>query len=292
MDIDDEYDFEMPRSDVLPPLREAFSENGLFPTIKEIFQFRLIIDANIVIRSILWSVTRRKNPEARSELVELLSCETIKGFAPTYLQVEIERKLPQLAHQKSIRLEKLREGWNEIEPKLRFVDVGEPDEASPVRDPKDTPYIKLQNELGYKILTKDKDIEAMGGDVMPVNVLLSMRRYSRAAAVEYSIKGAGGTALIVSSVVVEGIAKDVLPFIGKRLPGKGRTWLIGSLILVVLLLLHTPSRNWIFAKSRNLIDTLSPIISGVFSGLLKVAEIHNSAKAEAVEAADGFRDHC
>ena len=65
-------------------------------------QFRVIVDANIIIRELLWLVGKRKNPNATTQLQEVVAADTIILHAPVYLEAEVMKYLPVLAEEKGL----------------------------------------------------------------------------------------------------------------------------------------------------------------------------------------------
>lgn len=63
------------RSDSLTTLRPLFENNPTCKALGQIFNMALIVDANIIIRDILWLTRKRKNLASRMEFFEvLLAC--------------------------------------------------------------------------------------------------------------------------------------------------------------------------------------------------------------------------
>ncbi len=163
----------------------------LFRDYVALFQVDVILDANVVLRELMWLSRKRKNPRGRPEVLELLECQTVRGHAPTFLVQEIESKIPKLAQQHRIPEETLRGHWERYRLRITFVDVGGPSRGRKVRDRKDTPYVRLQQKLEFPIASHDSDIAAMGGKVLRMQVFGSLKMYSRNAAVELHLKVAG-----------------------------------------------------------------------------------------------------
>ena len=163
----------------------------LFRDYVALFQVDVFLDANVVLRELMWLSRKRKNPRGRPEVLELLECQTVRGHAPTFLVQEIESKIPKLAQQHRIPEETLRGHWERYRLRITFVDVGGPSRGRKVRDRKDTPYVRLQQKLEFPIASHDSDIAAMGGKVLRMQVFGSLKMYSRNAAVELHLKVAG-----------------------------------------------------------------------------------------------------
>lgn len=177
------------RSDELAGLRPLFEPGGAMEFWGPIFQAQLIVDANVVLADIRWLALKRKSATVRTALSEAIAGGTVVAHAPTYLREEIERKLPGFCDAERIDEAEANRLWDVYQRQLIFIDVGGPDASA--HDPKDAPYLRLQEHLDAHILSKDKDIQLMGGRVLPVTVTMRLRDYSRAAVVEFSFKALG-----------------------------------------------------------------------------------------------------
>ncbi len=196
------------KSDVLADYIELFDEDGPFYFLREILQINLIIDANVVLADLRWLASKRKKPEARTRILEVLDAKTLKAFAPSYLIEEIEIKLPLISRRDHIDLDGLKVQWSKYKSRIEFVDVGGSDES--YSDPEDAPYIKLQEKLNIPIVSKDNDISRMGGRVIEATVIARLRSYSRDAAVEYSLCIGGYTVFLISASLLKATSTFVL----------------------------------------------------------------------------------
>ncbi|MBA5685929.1 PIN domain-containing protein [Rugamonas apoptosis] len=170
------------RSDVLNDLRPLFETVPMLKMFAGIAQLSLIIDANILMGDLLWMTKKRATAGARTELFELLKAGTIQAFAPTFLIDEMAVNLTREAKRKKISLDALNGVWMEYREFISFVDVGGPDAA--FLDPKDAPYIKLQQKIGALIYSRDEHIKMMNGIVVSAAIVASLRIYSRHVVVE------------------------------------------------------------------------------------------------------------
>lgn len=277
------------RSDNLVSLRGLFGGDNAyfsaFSAIAKIFQIDLILDANIIIEEVRWLAVKRKNPDAGTRLLEVLKCETVKAFAPEFLIVEVEKHLPKIAKDDSVSLDLLTEHWEEYRSYITFVtvDVATEEEIALAQDPKDLPYIQLQNKIGAGIYSKDSDIEAMNGRVIGLHVIASLRKYSRNAAVEYQLKCMGLMSMTVTAHVFMGAVELI-----KALTVKTKTlpsWVLWfGALLVVVALIHPTSRamteNWI----KSLPDKIETFGVTLLEAIIPLIEEHNIAKEGAQNA--------
>ena len=252
----------------------------LFRDYVALFQVDVFLDANVVLRELMWLSRKRKNPRGRPEVLELLECQTVRGHAPTFLVQEIESKIPKLAQQHRIPEETLRGHWERYRLRITFVDVGGPSRGRKVRDRKDTPYVRLQQKLEFPIASHGSDIAAMGGKVLRMQVFGSLKMYSRNAAVELHLKVAGigfAVALFGLSTLFARGAKSLSTQIGK-LP-KPVLWL--AVALVAIALLHPESRKKIFGMIERLMAGTAATLEFAFSTLQPVLAEHYGAKEKA-----------
>jgi hypothetical protein len=60
------------RSDDLPKFAAVLRQITIFKDRVDLIQVDVILDANVVIRDLLWLARKRTNPAARTELMELM----------------------------------------------------------------------------------------------------------------------------------------------------------------------------------------------------------------------------
>lgn len=268
------------RSDELPKFTAVLRQIGAVKEWGNRFQVDVILDANVVVRGMIWLAKKRRTPTARPEMLELIECETVRAHAPTYLIREIEVKIPQIAAEHTIPETTLREHWERYRLRITFVDVGGPRGRRTTRDRKDTPYLRLQKKLDAPIASHDHDIAAMGGRVVHMQVFGSLRSYSRNVAVEYHLKvtGVGSAAAFVgvSMLLFRGL-KGASTQIG-RLP---KPILALGIALVILALLDPKSRKKIFAIIGGLAAGAAATLEAGVTALGPLIKEHYRAQAKA-----------
>lgn len=220
------------KSDELNDLRKLFSEGGVFAQFGNIFQISLILDANTVLADIRWKMLKANTANARTSLQESIDSSVIVAFAPTFLNEEMETHLPRIAAEARKEEAVAYQHWEEYKERITFIDVGGPEDNDV--DPKDMPYVNLQKLTGYLIATSDKDISNMGAKAIEVKITTLTRNYSRKAAVEYRIKFAGISTIIVGSVLIRTTVKFIRSIVGnvERIPDWAWLLLIGGSLWV------------------------------------------------------------
>jgi len=162
------------------------------------FQIVVIPDANRIIKDLIWLADRRETESARTRLQEVIDAETVIAVAPPYLKTEMERKIPDIAEREEVSEGKLWAEWEGYEPKIDFTEptLGAEDLRGKVVDPKDVPYMALQQEIGAPIYSDDRHIDAMGGVVVKERAIEELQGYARADSVRLTI-------ILHSSVVTD-----------------------------------------------------------------------------------------
>lgn len=121
------------RSNDLPRLTAVLQQIAVLRGQVNTFQIDLILDANIVIRELLWLARKRINPTARTELMEVMDCEVVRAHAPFFLVREINVNLPLVAEEFGIEEKILRDLWKQYRSRIHLVAVGGPAKDTPLR---------------------------------------------------------------------------------------------------------------------------------------------------------------
>jgi predicted nucleic acid-binding protein len=271
------------RSDALPGLRQFIElQADLKTVIGPIATYPIVVDANILIRELLWLSTKRKNPDARPELLECLIAQTVVAYVPMAVIVEVERNMETLAPERDIPADVWTSHWASYKPLLR---VEEPDPlavaryAAVGRDPTDAPTLALADILAVcGILTDDPDIKATGGKAIPISFKLELREYSRQAAVFVSLQ-IGGCYVAIGAVEALSYAVKTLG----RMLGKFRTlpdWVkIVAVAAVALAIIHPTSRTMIGSAIKAVGAAVADAIPGALAFLLQVAQMFEEHRA-------------
>lgn len=218
------------KSDDLAGLREIFSEGGPFEQFGNILQVNLILDANTVLSDIQWLSAKAKSNEVRTSLLESIDSSVVNAFAPTFLVEEVLKHIPKISQETGSDESSLLLHWEKYREKIIFIDTGGP--APSDIDPKDMPYVRLQELTGYPIATRDKDIALMGAKAVKVEISTLTRDYSRNAAIQYKIAATGiGTLYITEGLIraAVGLIKSLVNNIS-RIPAWAWMLLIGGCI--------------------------------------------------------------
>lgn len=270
------------RSDILPLLRNILNNSSVLKDIAPIEQFEIILDANIVLKDIMW-MAKRNNPLAKSDLQELLHSETIVALAPTFLKEEVEKYLPVLSKEKKIKLSLMMEEWNKYQERITFYEITvEEYEKENARDPKDLPYIKLQEATGAVIHTKDKDIAAMGGSVIKYSIITNLRDYSRDSAIEYTLKIGG----VFTAHVTDALIKMSWSLIQKIFSGINELpkWVHWTAIgLLILILINKDSRNKLILISSAFFTNTGTLLNDIIKEIEPMTIAHEKSKTKALK---------
>lgn len=237
-------------------------------------QIKLIVDANVVISAVLWQVRKAQTPDARPALLELLQSEAIECYAPSFLRAEVEEKLRVRSNRYGYDQHQAYRIWNAYAGHMLFVDVGGPTESDePGWDPKDAPYLKLQQQLDVPVVTEDRDIEQMGGASVPSRLLVSIRSYARESATVIAIQWGGTVIATVPLILLRKMCAASKMWLAKpvqRVPA--RVWSVAAAVAVSLLASRR-GRAWTSAKiasalefirstgARVWLDSLEPLLN-------------------------------
>ena len=266
------------QSENLASLRSLVDQSPLFKHFQGVFQITIIIDANIILRDLLWLTKKRTKPGARSELKELLDAETVLAVAPTFLQEEIEYHIQKFAAERSIPFDVLIAEWEAYKARIRFVDVGGPDPA--FLDPKDAPYIKLQRESGHLIYSRDTDILRMGGMTAPPILFANLRLYSRQVVIEYTLKAGGQGTLVVTFALATAVAKFTRALVGRV--SKRFLWI--AVLIIICALIYAPTRQFLKSLVAGLPENAQKLGGWLSTEFAQLADEHEKAKQVAGSA--------
>lgn len=251
------------RSDALKEYRKLCEEGAPFAQLASLFQVNLILDANVIIKELIWATTKRKNPLGRSDLLEVLEVETVVAWAPTFLEREVEKNFAVVVG-KGAKREDVVAHWVHLRALINFVDVGGvPDDEVKYRDPKDVPYILLQRRIEATIVTADKDVAAMDGRVAPIAVLATLRAYSRAAAVQVTLQVSGytiGSLGLRALVHITRVASSGVKKVAANVPREMWLAVLGILCLALVI---PASRNWLRLQMQTLTGPLGTAAEGL-----------------------------
>ncbi len=197
------------RSEMLGELRKI---DGVKQWLGPLAQFVIVVDANIILGDLIWLVSKRKKPDAVTELMECVLAGTIVAYIARSVLTEVDEHITTIAAAKNLSEAALRQEWKMYR---KLVKVRTPrktlvDRHIDGQDPDDAPTIALEKMLRADgILSKDTDITAMGGLVIEMEFTKRARDYSRKTAVAATIRLSGGTAIFVSGNTLKIIWKSI-----------------------------------------------------------------------------------
>lgn len=221
----------------------------LFRLLELLPQFRLVIDANVIIEDLLFLTQRRKNPAARTHLQEVIDSGAVVALAPFELWDEIEEHIPRLAIEEGVPEEALRGAWLEYQSRIRFIAVGQisEEEAAAAVDPDDLPYVRLCHKVrADAVVSRDWHITALGAQSVEREVLKHVRDYAREKTPEivlrvgtYGVTIPAVAGLHALGKIIGGVAKGFA-----KLPREAQLLL---LVGAILLIAHARSRKAVAA---------------------------------------------
>jgi len=132
------------RSDTLPELRRILEK---LPALRQYFgdvlQVDLVLDACCVQGELRWRVGARRNPAARTNLHEAMVSGVVIAFAPSFLESEIQKYIPEIAEDEDVPVDRVKEEWKQFKVLIRFFDLVRTKEPENCVDPKDVDYIHV-----------------------------------------------------------------------------------------------------------------------------------------------------
>lgn len=197
------------RSDVLKDLRDLIdSWRGFNGMIQGAATFSIVLDTNVVIGDLLWLVVKRRNPEARTELMEIIAAGTAVVYVPPRLLQEVQEKIPLIAAEKGLDAEKLFAEWENYRTNLLVIDPGQDSISAHAKgvDPDDADFVALEQAMSASgVFSKDKHIAMMGGNQISIATIASLRGYSRATAIELTIKVNGLVMTLIGAAAIRSL---------------------------------------------------------------------------------------
>jgi len=279
------------KSDDLVMLQQLLEHVLPNPSFQLFVKFKIIVDANVILKDIKYLLTKVKKANARTGFLEILEAQAIECFAPTYLMVEIKSKIPVLAKKYNFSKSEAFELWKRFSKHIIFIDTGGPNDAeSNSRDPKDIPYIRLQDLLKHPIVTNDSDIAGMGGVTTNITIIASLRDYARESANSLTILTGSGFAFAIPIVLISKAASFMSIWIGKNVPRPPRWFWFMGVILVAGILIYPPSRIWIKSKLSALSLEAKNAFESLYSLAAPAIESFENSHSKAKEAMQNVQD--
>lgn len=127
--------------------------------------------------------------------------------SPRLLQ-EVQEQIPLVAEEKGLDREKLFAEWENYRTNLEVIDPGQDSINAHVKgvDPDDADFVALEQAMSAAgIFSKDKHIAMMGGNQISVETIASLRGYSRATAIELTIKVNGLVMTFIGAVAIRSL---------------------------------------------------------------------------------------
>lgn len=246
-------------------------------------RFSLVVDTNIVLGDILWLVAERRNPSAKTQLMEAIEAGTLDVYVPPKLIEEVEEKISLIAADKKLDEELMRVEWQLYRAMLK---VGYPDEEIVKAhrhgvDPDDADFVALAQTIGAGgVFSKDKHIGMMGGNTISIECIGHLRNYSRSAAVELNIKVNGVMFSVVGMKSINALmkgGKQLIQRIGDS-PDWVKALLFAALAYVVL---NPRARDSVGRYLNGLFSQLEDVLSRVLSLVAEASSIANAQGSEA-----------
>ncbi len=223
---------------------------------------------------------RVRHPESGTALEELIRATVVDAYAPRWLDTEMLSAIQQTAKKRRLPVDVLQREWLSYRQLLRWEDSlrGPDGNCTNAIDPKDTPYVVLENKIAaHGILSKDAHIKRMGGHPLTLDFVLSARRYARGAVACVSIRFMG---MLVSMIALKTLYETVRG-IGQTLMKLPDGLKVLLLLLVIAALLHPGARKWMSDRSLEFCERLAPCWGVVLDVMVRAASLASEAHAQA-----------
>jgi len=193
----------------------------------------------------------------------------------------VESAIPQVSKRKKIPEPELLKLWAAYKEQIIWDDTftTPKDNEFCKGDAKDVPYVALQQSIAAAaILSRDTDIDELGGKRATLEFVLSVRSYARAASYTVAIRVGGTFITTVSIAILIEIVKGLGSLVAK-LPD----WLkIAFLVLAVIAIVHPEYRERLVRFLKNMGGQLADF----WPEIEKLIELDSAKQLEA-EAALG-----
>jgi predicted nucleic acid-binding protein len=256
------------------PLREILKRfSALKSSIEDFVQFRVIVDANYVVQTLIYQV--RYPDRGPTAIEELVKATVMDVFAPRWLDSEMKSAIRKAAIKSQLSETALWARWIAFRQLLKWDDtLGKPGPTVDCCDPKDMPYVTLQHKISADgILSKDAHIRSLGGHPLTLDFVLTARSYARAAVTSVSIRVFG---TLLPTVSIMAIA-EMLKGAGRAITRIPKPLQMLLLVGAVVALLHPTSRAWIQDRLAKLGAVLSPLWDSIVELTMSLAKTHTES---------------
>ena len=267
-------------SELLASLRHFLE---IYPALQNLAgplaQFTLVIDANIAVQDLIY---KHRHPHIRqTALEETVKSSAIRLCAPIWLDREmIGSTIPQVSRRRDIPEAVLLELWATYKTQITWDDrYAEPGDDPADGDAKDVPYVALQETLcAAAILSRDKDIDQLGGNKVGIEFVLSVRSYARAATIVVGIRAGGALVSTLSLGLLMELAKGLGRLVAS-MPEWAKLALLGAAVFVAV---HPPARK----RVLGLLTSLGGEVATLWPEVEKLIALAAEKDQEAVLALD------
>jgi predicted nucleic acid-binding protein len=192
---------------------------ALRPSLDDIVQIVVVLDASAVQRELRWRLRSRTNLHARTRLHEAIDSGVVIAVAPTFLRQEIEKYLPAIASDAGVSVDVAAAEWQRVQSLIRFHEPNGDGARFTSVDPKDADYMLIAQELEADFVrTCDPHFLQMGANVMGPEFESVLRDYARSTSVLVTVKLGSTVALTFSIEAFAEAIRGLTEMIGKLSP--------------------------------------------------------------------------
>jgi hypothetical protein len=260
---------------------------ALRPSLDDIVQIVVVLDASAVRRELHWRLRLRINPRARTRIHELIDSGVVIAVAPVFLKQEIEKYLPVIARDTRVSVDVAAAEWQRVQSLIRFHEPNGDGARFASVDPKDADYMLTAEELGADFVrTCDPHFQRMGANVMGPELESVLRDYARSTSVLVTVKLGSSFAITIGIEVLGELIRGITETI-RRLPPAAKL-IIGLAMAIVLL--HPTWREKVFQWLKSVWERLretKPILVSISQGTVKhlaEAALTSRTSSEAIKS--------
>jgi hypothetical protein len=177
----------------------------------------------------------------------------VVAFAPSFLEVEIQKYMAKIAQDEAVLVDRVQEEWKQFKLLIRFYEPAPSKQLGSSVDPKDMDYIHVLDQVnGDFVYTSDSDFLKMGARVMPSGLDRVLRDYARATTVILTVKLGSGFAMVVGGHVIYALGTMIADVV-RKLPPILKVLLAAG---AAIALLHPNSRKRIVEVTQKLLQNV------------------------------------
>ena len=234
-------------------------------------------------RELRWRVGRRRDPNARSNLHEVIESSVIVAIAPLTLNDEIAEHIADIARDCGVPQSVVHGEWKKVQGLIHFSQPSTNGKNIDCPDPDDLPYAVLCFEVAASaVYSSDSDFDSPDIPWIPADADFdtALRDYARDTAFTVGIKIGATITLTVSFGIMASLLRLLMDF-GRRLPVEVK---VAAVFLLAAAFIHPTSRSKILEMAKTGWRRRSDPACVVPPALMRLIEDYSAASTRALQA--------